>query len=127
MMPNSDPEGWIFLSLLNNHDRFFFLHTFLPPAFDFTTGVTINESHSYMLTSAILKVDVVCDIAMASTPYYLTTELSDLQYNQCIDNKCCYLFFIYPTSRIRLCKIRFVSTGENRRKPSLVGKSKCLV
>ena len=31
-------------------------------------------------------------------------------------------FFIYPTGRIRVCKIRFVSTGENRGKPCLVCK-----
>ena len=28
--------------------------------------------------------------------------------------------FIYPTGRIRVCKIRFVSTGEKRVKPCLV-------
>ena len=28
VMPNSDPQGRIFLSVPNNHDRFFFLHTF---------------------------------------------------------------------------------------------------
>ena len=32
---NSDLEGRIFLSAPNNHDRFFFLHTFRAPAFDF--------------------------------------------------------------------------------------------
>ena len=31
----SDPEGRIFLSAPNNHDIFFFLHTFWSPAFDF--------------------------------------------------------------------------------------------
>ena len=44
VMPNSDPEGRIFLSASNNHDRFFFLHTFWSPAFDFNVGVAINES-----------------------------------------------------------------------------------
>ena len=29
---------------------------------------------------------------------------------------CCFSIFIYPTGRIRVCKIRFVSTGENRAK-----------
>ena len=46
MMLNSDPEGRIFLSVPNNHDRFFFLHTFSSPAFDFNVGVAINESRS---------------------------------------------------------------------------------
>ena len=50
------------------------------------------------------------------------TELSDLLFIQCIDNMCCYLFFIYPTGRIRVFKIRFDSTGENRGKPCLVCK-----
>ena len=122
MMPNSDPEGQIFLSAPNSHDRFFFLHTFLSPAFDFNIGVAINESCSYTLTFTILKVDVT----MTSTPSVLTTELCDLlyMYNQCIDNMCCYSFFIYPTGWIRVCKIRFVSTGENSGKPCLVCKNR---
>ena len=104
MMPNSDPEGRIFLSAPNSHDRFFFLHT--SPAFDFNVGVAIN----------------VCDVAMTSTPNVLATELRDLLYNQCIDSTGCYLFFIYPTGRIWVCKIRFVSTGENRENPCPVCK-----
>ena len=120
VMPNSDTEGRIFLSAPNNHDRCFFLHTFWPQAFDFNGGVAINESHSmhsFMLTSAILKVDIVCDVAMTSTPKVLTTELHDLLYNQYIGNTCCNSFFIYLMGWIRVCKARFVSTGENREKP----------
>ena len=85
-MPNSDPEGRIFLFVPNNHDRFIFLHAFWSPVFDFNVEVTINKSLSYYLTSATLKVDVVCDVTMTSTPNVLTTELHDLLYNQCIDN-----------------------------------------
>ena len=77
-----------------------------------------------MLTSAILKFDVVCDVAITSTPNVLTTELRDLLYNQCIDSTCCYSFFIYPMGRIRICKIRFVRTGENRENPCPVCKKK---
>ena len=99
-----------------------FQHTFWFPAFDFNIGVAINESRSYMLKSAILKVGVVCDMAMTLTLNALMTELRDLLYNQCIDNTCCYLIFIYPMGRIRVCKIRFVSIGENRGKPCLVCK-----
>ena len=102
---------------------YFFLHTFWPPAFGFNVEVAIFESRSYTLTSAILNVDVVCDVAMMTTPNVLTTELHDLLYNQCIDNTCCYSIFIYPTGRIRVCKIRFVSTGENRGKSCLVCKN----
>ena len=57
VMPNSDPEGWIFLSAPNNYDRFFFLHISWSQAFDFNVGVAINEWRSYTLTPAILKVD----------------------------------------------------------------------
>ena len=120
----SEPEARIFLSAPNNHDRFFFLYTFRVPAFDFNVGVALNESRSFTLTSAILKIDVVCDVAMTSTPNVLTTELRDLLYNQCVDNTCRYSFFIRTTCRIRVCKIRFVSTGENREKPCLVCKKK---
>ena len=117
-------RGSLFLSAPSNHDRFFFLHTFWTPAFDFNVGVAINESHFYTLTSAILKIDVMYDVTMTSTPNVLTTKLRDLLYNQCIDYTCCYSFFIYPTGRIRVCKIRFVSTGENRGNPCQVCKKR---
>ena len=67
VMPNSDPEGPIFLSAPNNHDIFFFLHAFRSPAFDINVGVAMNESCCFTLTPAILKVDVVCDATMTST------------------------------------------------------------
>ena len=60
---------------------------------------------SHTLTLTILKVDVVCDVEMTSTPNVLTTELRDPLYNQRIDNTCCYSFIIYPTGRIKLCKV----------------------
>ena len=121
VMSNSDPKGWIFPAAPNNHDRFVFLHTFWSPAFEFNVGVTISKSSSYMLASDILKVDVVCDVAMTSTPDILT-ELCDLLNHQCIDKTCCYSFFISPTLWIRLCKIRFVSTGKNHWKPGMKEK-----
>ena len=79
-IPNSDPEGRIFLSAPNTYDRFFFLHTFWSPAFDFNIGVAINEFRSYMLTSTILTVDVACDVAMTSTPNVLTIEIYMTSY-----------------------------------------------
>ena len=123
-MSNSDPGGQIFLSAPNNHDRFFFLHTFLSPVFDFNVQVAINESRSYTLTSAILEVDIVCDVAMTSTSNILMTDLCDLLYNQCIDNTCCCSIYIYLTHWIRVCKIRFVSARKNCGKPCLVCKKK---
>ena len=70
-----------------------------------------------------MKFDV-CHVAMIPTPNVLTTELCDFLYNQCTVNMCCYLFFIYPTGQIRVRKLRFVSTGENRGgKPCLVCKN----
>ena len=121
MIPNSDPEGRIFQSAPNIYDRFSFLYTFDLQLLNLTKESPLCESHSHTLTSAILKVDVVCDVNFN----VLAIELRDLLYNQCIDNTCCYsFFFIRPTGRIRVCKIRFVSTGENRGKPCLVCKKK---
>ena len=73
-MQNSDPEGQNFLSTRNMHDRFYFLHTFCSPVFDFNVGIAINMPCFYMLMSTILKIDVICDVAMMSTPNVLTTE-----------------------------------------------------
>ena len=44
VMLNSDPEGRIFLSALNNHDRFFFLHILWSSAFDLNIWVAIKQS-----------------------------------------------------------------------------------
>ena len=121
---NSDPEWRIFLSAPNNHDRFFFLHAFWSLAFDFKAGFAINASQFYMLTSAILNIDVEYGVTMTSTPNILTTELRDLLYNQCVDHTYYYSIFIYPTGRIRVCMIRFISTGKNRGKLCLVCKKR---
>ena len=43
-MQKSDPEGRINLSASNEHDRFYFVHTFLSPLFDFNVKLVINES-----------------------------------------------------------------------------------
>ena len=103
---------------------FFLAYLFISSVNVFNVGVAIIESSSYTFTFAIFKVDVVIDVTMTLIPNVLTTELRDLLYNQCIDNMCCVpFFFIYPTGRIRVCKIRFVSTGENRGKPCLVCKT----
>ena len=82
-----DAKQWtrgMYLSAPNNHDRFIFLHTFWSPGFDFNVAVGTNESRSYMLASAILKIEVVYDIVMMSTSNILTTELHDLLYSQCV-------------------------------------------
>ena len=127
-IPNSDWSWGIEFFYLhqNNHDTFFFLHIFWSPAFDCTIGA-INESRSYMLTSAILKIDVLCEVTMMAIPSVLTTELCDCLVNQCIYNMVMIRFFIYPTGRIRVCKIRFVSTGENHGKPCLVYKTVVII
>ena len=70
VMPNSDPEGRIFLYAPNNHDRFFFLHTFRSSAFDFNVGVAIHESRSFTLTFAILKCNVIDYVKMTSVPTF---------------------------------------------------------
>ena len=107
VMPNRDPEGRIFLSAPNNHDRFFFLHTFRSPVFDFNVEAAIKESCSYTLTSATFKVGVICDVTMTSTPNVLTTELRDLLHNQCIGNTCCFLSIL----RVPVCKIIRIFNG----------------
>ena len=122
VIPNSDPEGQIFISAPNNHESSFFLHTFWSQAFYLNLGVPINESRSYTLTSALLTFDVVCDIAITLTPNIFTTELCDLLYNQCIGSTCWFSIFVYPTGRIRVYKIRFVTTDENLGKPCPVCK-----
>ena len=59
-------------------------HCLASRGFDFNVAVATNESRSYMLASAILKVEDVYDIVMMSTPNILTTELQDLLYSQCV-------------------------------------------
>ena len=93
VMANSDPGGQIFVTAPNNHDRFFFLHTFWSTAFDFNVENPINKSRSYTLMSAILKSDLVCDVAMTSNPNVLMTELPDLLFSECIDNMRCFFDF----------------------------------
>ena len=64
----SDAKQWSrrmdFTICTENHDLFFFLHALWIPAFDFNVEVAMNESHSYTLAFAILKVDAICDVAM---------------------------------------------------------------
>ena len=117
VMPNSDPDWRIFLSAPNNHDRLFFVHTVWCPAYDFNGGVAFNESRSNTLTSAILNVGVVCDVSLMLTPNVRITwpPLQPRYWKHVL-----FFIFIYPTGRIRVCNIRFVSSGENRGKPCLV-------
>ena len=65
--PDSDPKGRTFLSAPNTHERFFFLHIFQSPSFDFNVGVAMNESCCFTLMPTILKVDVICDVTMTSS------------------------------------------------------------
>ena len=107
MIPNSDPEEQIFLSTPNDHDRFFFLHTIWSPAYIFNVGVAINGSCSYTLTSAILKVDFVCDDTMTSTP------------RVCLNNS--YVSYL-SYGLDKGMQDMFCQHSENRRKPCLICK-----
>ena len=80
----------------NNHDILFFLHTFRAPAFDFNVGAAMNESRSLTLASDIMKIDVVCDVAMMSTPNVLTRELRNLPYNNVLTTRVFILFLSVP-------------------------------
>ena len=121
VMPKSDSEGLIFLPASKYHDKILFLAYLLISSVWFQRR---TRHQQVTLTSTILKADVICGVVMTSIPNVLTTELRDFLYNQCIDNTCCYSFFIYPMGRIRVCKIRFVSPCENRGKPCLVCKKR---
>ena len=101
VMPKCDPEGRIFLSAPNNHDRFCFLQTFCSPALDCNVEVAPNEPCSYTLMSTIVKVDVMtCDVTMMSTPNILMTELVVTSYTTNVLTTCIViLFFSIPRVR----------------------------
>ena len=69
-----------------------------------------------------MKADVVYDVAMTPTPNVLPTELHDL-YTINVLTTCVIRYFMYPMGQIRVCKIRFVSTGEYHGKPCPVCKN----
>ena len=73
---------------------------------------------SYMLTSATLRVYVVCDVATTSTSNVLATELRDFLYNHRINGACC-CFLTTPRVGRGHAEMRF---GGNRVKPCLVCK-----
>ena len=109
--------------------RFFFLHTFRSTVFDFNIGVAKNESCCFTLTSTILKVDVVCDVTrrhndvncnILATSY---RQIYGTSYTTNVLTTHCYSFFTHPMGRLRVCRIRFVSTGENCGKPCQVCKT----
>ena len=54
--------------------------------------------------------------------FSVQVKISDLLYNQCNANTCCYSIFICPTGRIRVCETG-VSTGEKCGKPCLLCKN----
>ena len=101
------PRKGFFYSHQTATVRFFFLYTFWPLASDFNVGVTINVSHSYPLMWCCNEVN--------------SQHLNDRITWPPIET-CYYSFFIYLMSRKMVCKIKFVSTGENRRKTCLVCK-----
>ena len=106
VMPNSDPEGQILLSAPSSHD------TIWSPAFNFNVGDAIKESRS-----AILE----CDVAIMPTPNILKWQSYTTSYTTNVLTTCVVVRFL-SHGRIRVCKIRFVSPGENCGKPCLVCK-----
>ena len=123
VMPNGDSEEWIFLSTQNSHDRFF---SCIP--FDLQHLIWMLE---LPLTIMFLFNDV-CHVEswrhMWRHNYVTSQHLNDRAMWSPIkpmywQHLLLFVFFIYPTGRIRVCKIRFVSTGENCRKPCLVCKN----
>ena len=125
VMPNSDSEGWIFIFAPNKRYRFFFLHTFLSPAFDFNVGIPVNiptcwSPPYWNLTSYVISY-VMSEWCQLQTAYQQTYVIS---YTTNVLAACVgFRFLSIPWGWIWVCKIRFVSTGENRRKPCLVCKN----
>ena len=118
VMPNSDPERQILYAHQTTMADSFLVYLLISNIW------FLPRSRTWRLT--VLYVDVHHNESwrtMTSAPNVLTTELRDLLYNQCIANMCCYSFFIYPMVQIWVCKIRFVSTGENRRNHCQVCKN----
>ena len=124
-MPNKWSRGTDFSIRTEQPWQIRFLAYLLITSFWFLVGVAINEPRSYTLTSAILKVDIICDVTMTS-PHNVLITVTWLPIQPTYWQHVLFSFFIYPTGWIRVCKIGFVSIGENRGKP-LVCKKKSLV
>ena len=100
-MPDCDPERRLFLSAPRTHNRFFFLHAFhfRKRVFD-NAVISIADVH-----------DIVMTIPWRLVTSTLTTACRDVRYNQCISNTRQFSIFIFLTWQIRVCEIRFASTG----------------
>ena len=116
-MPNSDPEGWIFLSAPINHDRFVFFHTLWSPAFALIGAITflyVDVRHIENLCHMWCCNDVK---SQRLNNRVMWPPIQPMYWQDVL-----LFVFIYPMGRIRVCKIRFVSTGENSTNPCLVCK-----
>ena len=115
VMPNSDPrDGLVYLRQTTMIDSFL-LRTIWSPAFDFNAGVGINQSSSCMLTSAILKVDTIHCRSQRLNDRVTWPPIQPMYWQH-------VLLFTFYLSHVsdKVCKIRFVSTGQFKWMPVMV-------
>ena len=103
VMSDCDPEGRIFLSLPHTHDRFFFLHTIHFWKWVFDTAVTSIADVHHTVTTIPWR--LVTSLRLVTST--LMMAYRDILYNQCKTHE----ILIFPKGWIRVCEIRFASTG----------------
>ena len=100
-------RGTDFLYVPHTHDRFFFLHIFHFWKSVFDNAVTsIADVRHIVMTIPWRLV-----MSLRSVTSTLTMAYSDVLYNQCLSNTRKFSILVFPTGRIRVCEIRFTSTG----------------
>ena len=106
-MSDCDPEGQIFLYLPHTRDKFFFVHTF-----HFWNWVFDNAATSIAeVNHIVITVPWRLVTSLHSVTSTLTMAYHDILYNQYISNAWKFSIFIFLMGWIRVCEIRFASTG----------------
>ena len=114
-------RDWFFLSTPKIRDRFFFLHTFHFWQWEFDNAViSIADVRHNVMTIPLRLVTSLYSVTN------LTMAYRDVLHNQCIPNMSKFSIFIFPTGRIRVCGIRFASTGVTCGNPYPVCKKEFL-
>ena len=117
-MSDCNPEGRIFLSVPHTNDRFFFLHTFHFWKTVFDNAVTSIADVRHIVMTITWR--LLTSLGLVTSA--LTMAHRDVIYNQCISNTWKFSIFILTTGWIRMCEIRFASTGVICGNPYLVCK-----
>ena len=96
-------DGFFYLSLI----PMIFLHTFHFWKWVFDNAVTLIADICHIVMTIPWRL-VTSLLSVTST---LTMAYCDVLYNQCISNTWKFSIFIFPKGLIRVCEIRFASTG----------------